>query len=69
MTARKYCGWHRTAPGFVWVKVTEADSPTACLDRLLECTRGGDKMVLADGKDPNLPALPVVRPVRRRPGG
>jgi len=48
-----FAGWSRKNSAFAWRRVVTAESEAECWNLLLGHTEGGDKCVLAAGRDPN----------------
>jgi hypothetical protein len=53
MTDHAFAGWHRPHPDCPWKKVCSGPSEYIVLSDLLDAVRGGDKMVVRSGVNPN----------------
>jgi hypothetical protein len=48
-----WAGWYRPNSESGWRRIVTADSEDEAFNRLLDIVRGGDKIVLPFGRDPN----------------
>jgi hypothetical protein len=61
-TRTTWAGWHRPHYRAAWVKICESPDEDEAFNRLLDATRGGDKVVLRAGENP----FETFRPKQRR---
>ncbi len=52
-----WVGWYRKDPSEPWRRIAEAADRRTCWHLMAE-PRGGDKVVLPAGEDPNIPKQP-----------
>jgi hypothetical protein len=60
--ASRFVGWWRTSGAYPWKDIAAGLTEGEAWDKLLdEAPRGGDRVVLHEGNDPNRERLPVRR--------
>jgi hypothetical protein len=52
-TATRWIGWHRPNKRAPWKQASEGDTEDEAFHRLLNAVKGGDKVILKAGEDPN----------------
>jgi hypothetical protein len=63
----KFVGWHRASPDHAWKDIVSGQTEAETWDQLLDqAPKGGDKLVLREGHDPNRDKLPLQRRFAQR---